>query len=226
MNLLKLYKFILLCSIFIVLLKTNMDTVDKKNSIKKQKTTDVHTVIRTRRSIRRFQPIEIPYDILKEIVYDGSLAPSAGNRQPWEFIVVTQKENRKIIFENIYWLKSAGKPSDDEQPQAYIIVLGNPEISKEYIYDCSAAIQNILLSAWGYGIGSCWIGSINREKIYTHFNIPRKLEIVAIIALGYPKEFPEVVIQSSVSTTVPYKRGNTLVVPKKSVEQILHIEKY
>ncbi len=219
MNLLRLINFGIV--LFLLHIVMNADNKDIKTH-----PTDIHTVIRTRRSIRRFSQEPVPLEILKQIVYDGSLAPSAGNKQPWEFIIVTQKDKRKIIFDNIYWLKAAGKPSEDEQPQAYIIVLGNPEISKEYIYDCSAAIQNILLSAWGYGIGSCWIGSINRDKIYTHFNIPKKLEIVAIIALGYPKEKPEIVEVTTPSAVVPYKRDGKLVVPKRKIEQILHLEKY
>ncbi|MCS7228001.1 MAG: nitroreductase family protein [Endomicrobia bacterium] len=222
MSLVKLFNFLFFLLIF-TLMATGKE--DKNTKKIKQNNVDVHTIIRTRRSIRRFKQEPIPFEILKQIVYDASLAPSAGNKQPWEFIIVTQKEKRKIIFENIFWLKSAGNPQEDEQPQAYIIVLGNPEISREYIYDCSAAIQNILLSAWGYGIGSCWIGSINREKIYNSFGIPKKLQIVAIVALGYPKETPEVVHSSTIAV-VPYKRNNTLVVPKRTIEQILHVEKY
>jgi len=187
---------------------------------------DVHTVIRTRRSIRRYKPIPIPMSILKQIVYDASLAPSAGNKQPWEFIIVTEEKNRKVIFDNIYWLASAGKPTEKQQPQAYIIVLGNPQISKEYIYDCSAAIQNILLSAWGYGIGSCWIGSINRKEIYKHFGIPESLKIVAIISLGYPDEEPEIETLKENKDIVPYKKDKKLIVPKRDLSTILHIEKY
>ncbi len=189
-----------------------------------QKIMDVHTAIRTRRSIRKFQPKPIPVEILKNIVQDGTLAPSAGNKQPWEFIIVTEEQQKNVVFENIYWLASAGKPDILHQPQAYIIVLGNPQISKEYIYDCSAAIENMLLSAWGYGIGSCWIGSINREKIYTNFNIPQTLKIVAIIALGYPDETPEILITEK--NFSPYKKNNKLIVPKRKLDTVVHFNKY
>jgi nitroreductase len=216
MNLAKFFKCLFFSTILIL-----------TNSVMNSETKDVHTIIRTRRSIRRYKPLPIPMDILKQIVSDATLAPSAGNKQPWEFIIVTEEKNRKIIFDNIYWLASAGKPLKDKQPQAYIIVLGNPQISKEYIYDCSTAIQNILLSAWGYGIGSCWISSINRKEIYKNFAIPQNLQIVAIISLGYPDEQPETeIIEKNNKNFTPYKKRDKLVVPKRNFSDILHIEKY
>jgi nitroreductase len=215
MNLAKFFKYLFFSTILIL-----------TNSVMNSETKDVHIIIRTRRSIRRYKPLPIPMDILKQIVSDATLAPSAGNNQPWEFIIVTEEINRKIIFDNIYWLTSAGKPPKDKQPQAYIIVLGNPQISKEYIYDCSAAIQNILLSTWGYGIGSHWIGSINRDEIYKNFGIPQNLKIVAIISLGYPDEEPEVEFVKDEKNLAPYKKQDKLVVPKRELSKILHIEKY
>ncbi len=214
MSLQKLFK--ILVSIILLLITIQMNAEIK----------DVHTIIRTRRSIRRYKQTPVPFEILKQIVYDATLAPSASNKQPWEFIIVTEEKNRKVIFDNIYWLTSAGKPPKENQPQAYIIVLGNPQISKEYIYDCSAAIQNILLSAWGYGIGSCWIGSINREEIYKNFAIPQHLKIVAIISLGYPDEQPEIEVSKDTKNLTPYKKQQKLVVPKRPLAEVLHIEKY
>lgn len=194
----------------------------------KEENKDVHTIIRTRRSIRRFKQTEIDLEILKQIVEDGSLAATASNKQPWEFIIVNDKKKKQLIFENIYWLPQAGKPPESQKPTAYIVVLGNPLISNCYIYDCSAAIQNILLSAWGYGIGSCWIGSMNKDELYKIFGIPKKLDIVAIIALGYPDERPSLkrIKKFSKKSLTPYRKNNTLIVPKYSVEEILHFNEY
>lgn len=220
MNLAKFYNFLVF--IFLGVTINLFPQMSTKQTIKN----DVHTIIRTRRSVRRFKQIPVPLEILKQIVYDATLAPSAGNKQPWEFIIVTDDKIRSIVFDNIFWLASAGKPPKEQQPQAYIIVLGNPQISKEYIYDCSAAIQNILLSAWGYGIGSCWIGSINREKIYESFKIPKYLKIVAIIALGYPDEQPQIEYVDKSTDVAPYKKNNTLIVPKRKVDDVIHLQKY
>ncbi|MCS7230940.1 MAG: nitroreductase family protein [Elusimicrobiota bacterium] len=205
--------FFSLCQIF---------SSQTKNKIK-----DIHTIIRTRRSIRKFKQIEIDIKLLRQIVSDGSLAPSAGNKQPWEFIVVTNKEKRKKVFENIYWLPQAGRPKLSQQPTAYIIVLGNPKVSESYLIDCAAACENILLSAWGYGIGSCWIGAINKNEIYKIFEIPKELEIVAVIALGYPDELPTLeYIKHNKSSPTPYKKDNILVIPKYHIDNILHIDRY
>lgn len=193
-----------------------------------RKDKDIHLIIRTRRSIRRFKQIEIDLELLKQIVQDGSYAATASNKQPWEFIIVNDKNKREQIFENIYWLAQAGKPKEQQKPTAYIIVLGNPQISECYIYDCSAAIQNILLSAWGYGVGSCWIGSINKDKLYEIFKIPKKLEIVAVVALGYPDENPSIekIKKLSKSPPTPYRKNKTLVVPKYQIDDILYINEY
>ncbi|MEN3013896.1 MAG: nitroreductase [Endomicrobiia bacterium] len=188
---------------------------------------DVHTVIRTRRSIRKFKQKEIDINLLIQIVKDGGLAPSGGNIQPWEFIIVNERHKRKFIFENIYWLSQAGKPEENQQPVAYIVVLGNPKMSKNYMYDCAAACQNMLLSAWGYGIGSCWIGSMNKENIYKILKIPKVLEIVAIIALGYPDEVPCFkYVKKDNKNYLPYREKNVLFVPKYQIDNILHLNEY
>ncbi len=82
------------------------------------------------------------------------------------------------------------------------------------------------MSAWGYGIGSCWIGDINREIIYKYFNIPHTLKIVAIVALGYHDEENTYKVKPSIKNLLPYKEGNKIIVPKRKLDNILHLENY
>ncbi len=161
----------------------NSPVTPKGEEIKK----DVHQIIRRRKSVRKFSEKPIPIGILEKIVEDGELAPSAGNTRPWDFVIVG-KGRLEEIFKRIKWLKG-NKPKKGEEPTAYIIILQDKKcLGWGGIASCAAAAENILLSATGYGIGSCWIGSVNeKEKLKEVFKAPENLEIFSVIALGYPK---------------------------------------
>lgn len=143
-----------------------------------------------RRSIRKFTDQKVPEDLIKIILSAGMAAPSAGNEQPWEFIVVDDKEKMiKITAVHSFaaMLKSASHT---------IITCANPVKFKypvEYwIQDCSAATQNMLLAAAGLGLGAVWLGTfpvIERiEGVRKIFSIPEEIIPVTMIALGYPAE--------------------------------------
>lgn len=148
---------------------------------------DAIHVLKTRRSIRHYSGKEIDIKILEKIIDCARLAPSANNIQPWEFVVVTQKEKlAKIANAATYgkFIKHAA---------ACIVVCGKKD-SKHLIEDCCAATQNILLAAWSLGIGSCWVAGWKRSynpEIMNLLGIPEEMEIVSILPLGYPAEKPE-----------------------------------
>lgn len=178
-------------------------------------------LIKTRRSVRSFKQEEISLDILKDIIDAARLAPSPHNLQPWEFIIVKEKENRDTVFKHISWLS---EPKKELRPTAYIMVLTEVKNLKNVSITASigASIQNILISAWYYGIGSCWIGSIKKkDELKKFFNIPESLSIFAIIALGYPADIPETIDSDSILK--PFIKDGKLIVPKKKLEKILHI---
>ncbi len=153
---------------------------------------DIYELIKKRRTIRRFTQKKIDRDLLIKFIEHASLAPSGMNIQPWEFIIIDEDEICDKIFPNTAWagyLEKEGPPPANEKPTAYIICLLNKNLkSPTLTHDISAAIENILLCATYEGIGSCWIGSINRERIREILNIPENYEIDSIIALGYPNQ--------------------------------------
>lgn len=187
---------------------------------------DCHSVIQTRRSIRRFTQDSIPLSILTKICDDARLAPSPGNCQPWEFIVVTDSNVAEEIFNHLEWLGEP--PTVNEKPTAYIVVLIPKDRQKDWsiIASFGACCQNILLSSWAQGIGSCWIGSIKEHnKLKKVLKIPKDLEIFSIIALGYPKEKPT--LEEFKDTTTPYRNSDgKIYIPKKALKQILHLNQY
>lgn len=183
-------------------------------------------MIRKRRTIRQFKAQEITRDILLNLVDIGRLAPSAANLQPLEFLIVDDPEIRKEVFPCLRWaayINPAGDPGPGQEPVAYIIILADTEIrEKGYEYDVGAAVENIILGAMSQGIGSCWLISINRERLKEILSIPDKYRVDSVIALGYPAESPVV---EDFSGSVKYWKdeAGTLHVPKRKLENVVHL---
>lgn len=185
----------------------------------------LYELILSRRSIRQFLPKAIPQDILRDIVNAARLAPSAANRQPLEFIVVDEKGLKKQIFPCLKWagyIAPEGNPKPGQEPQAYVVVCVNTEIrDKGYEWDSGAAIENLMLAALGKGIGSCWIISVDKDRVKTVLNIPGTRLIDSVIALGYPAESP--VIEDLTDSVKYWKDGeNRLHVPKRKLADVIH----
>jgi nitroreductase len=143
-------------------------------------------VILTRRSIRRYEDKEIPKDVLDQIVEAGRQSPSAVNKQPYRFVVVTRseiKKEMKAIFSRFL-----------EKAPVVIVGCANTKsrlTGKWAVVDTTIALQNMVVAAWSLGIGSCWIGSFNEQKTKQTLKIPENWKVVALIALGYPAETPK-----------------------------------
>ena len=143
-------------------------------------------VILNRRSIRRYENKEIPKDVLDKIVEAGRQAPSAANRQPYHFVIVTDSEIKKELKGRFSrFLKDA---------PVVIVGCANPKAlltGKWATVDTTIALENMALAAWSLGIGSCWIGSFNEEKTKELLKIPEDWKVVALVTFGYPAEQPK-----------------------------------
>ncbi|MDH7517585.1 MAG: nitroreductase family protein [Candidatus Thermoplasmatota archaeon] len=189
---------------------------------------DVYDAIVSRRSIRRFQQKPIKIELLKKFVNAARLAPSAANLQPLEYFIVTDKELCSKIFETIGWvayITPKWTPSLEERPTAYIIILVKDLNNKYYERDVGLASENIVLAAEGEGIGSCILCNIDRDKIRDILKIPDDLHIDSLISLGYKAEQPVV---EDLKDSVKYWRdkNGVLHVPKRRLEDIIHINKF
>ncbi|MFX1313968.1 MAG: nitroreductase family protein, partial [Promethearchaeota archaeon] len=150
-------------------------------------------LIYKRRTIRRFKQDPISLDILKKLVDFARIAPMANNVQALEFIIIENDEMRQKLFPLVNWASSLPKdqrtPESGREPTAYIIILVNTQIKKSFVdFDVGAAVENILLGAVNYGIGTCWMANINARKIRELFQIPEYYDIKQVISLGYPDE--------------------------------------
>ena len=187
---------------------------------------NVYEAILNRRTIRRFdEKKEIPLELLERMVNAARVAPSASNLQPWDFIVVNEKELCDKIFPHLRWagyIAPEGDPPQGMRPAAYIVLVANPGINKNWQHDFGAAAENIMLCAVEMGIGSCWLGSINRKKIKEILNIPDDREVDTLIALGYPKE--KSIVEEEKGSIKYWKDENKVMhVPKRALSEIMHV---
>ena len=163
---------------------------------------DLLSLIRRRRSIRRFQRRPLPKEILERLIEAARWAPSASNVQPWQFIVVTDEEVRRAVGREARFLFV--KSYHVAEAPAIIVICGDPR-SPFYLHDCCIAGTHILLEAAALGLGTCWIGLFKEERIKEILRIPERWKVVALIAVGYPAEEP----------TPP---------PRLKLEEVLHWE--
>ena len=186
---------------------------------------NIYELIIKRRSIRKFKQEKISDKDLIRFVNAARVAPSMANFQPLEYIIVPKNLNE--IFQCTKWAKylKNGTPKTNERPLAYIVILSNENITKNEGYDVGLAIANIIYTALEKGIGSCIIGSLDREKLVRILNIPENYQIKLIIALGYPnQEAKECKIKDGVKYWLNDK--NVMCVPKRDLDKIMHKETF
>ena len=178
------------------------------------------------RSYRRFyQEVDIKLETLKEFVELARLSASAANMQPLKYILSCHAGKNSLIFSHLAWaryLTDWSGPCEGERPSAYIIILGDTEISRSFGCDHGIAAQSILLGAIEKGLGGCMIASIQKEGLRKVLEIPPQYEILLVLALGKPKE--TVVIETvGPSGGIKYWRDSEAVhhVPKRLLDDII-----
>ncbi len=156
---------------------------------------DVLEALLRRRSVRRFKDKELTKEEIAELLKAARWTPSAGNRQPWEIVVVRDRELREELADIALeqrWMASA--------PVIFVVLLNEEMAESKYgkrglelygIQATGALIENILLRATEMGLGTCWVGSFDEDRVEdvmrTH---EEKVKPVAMVAVGYPKEIP------------------------------------
>lgn len=143
--------------------------------------------ILTRRSVRRYTSEPVTPEEQENILKAAMYAPSANNQQPWQFIVIDEREKLNHLTELHPYAKSLL-----EAPLA-VLVCGDMNVtrSKDYwVQDCSAATQNLMLAAHGLGLGTVWLGVYPREARYKaiqeYLGLPETVIPFALIAVGHP----------------------------------------
>jgi nitroreductase len=143
----------------------------------------------SRRSIRKYLPKPVTRDMIEKILKAGMNAPSAGDEQPWHFVIIDKHD----LLQNISEIHPYAKMLKDAP--AAVLVCGDHSVLKFndlWVQDCSAASENMLLAAHDLGLGAVWIGVYPAENLVREvrsiLNIPQHIVPFSIIGMGYPAE--------------------------------------
>jgi nitroreductase len=183
-------------------------------------------IVRKNRSYRKFyQDVSIKIETLRELVDLARLSASALNMQPLKYVLSCEPKKNALIFPNLGWagyLKDWPGPEEGERPSAYIIMLGDTEISRSFGCDHGIAAQSILLGATEKGLGGCMIATVKRQELSQALGIEPRYEILLVIALGKPKE-TVIIDKVGPDGDVKYWRDSQGVhhVPKRALDDII-----
>jgi nitroreductase len=161
---------------------------------------EVFDAIQKRRSIRKYKRKELPEELLEKLLEAARLAPTGMNRQPWELVVVKSQATKDRLVPVCRDQKFISDCS------VFIAGVDVPE-EKWHRVDIAIAMEHIVLEAVELGLGTCWIGAFQPDKVKEMLGIPRDRDVVACMVVGYPDESP------------PPK-------PKKPLSQLVKREKY
>ena len=182
--------------------------------------------IKSRRSIRRFKQKPVPESLLKELVSVATLAPSGGNAQPLRYAIVLKPELVKSVFELTAWAANV-RPNRTpvwgvSAPGAFIAVcVASGVENNPLLYaDAGAAIQNMLLRSVDLGLGSCWLGAFDKNKVSEVIDL-EDLACAYLVAIGYPDEAPQLeIVKEGASVKYHLDAKDVLHVPKYDPDTI------
>ncbi len=183
-------------------------------------------LIRKNRSYRRFQQdVPLRVETLRALVNLARLSASGANLQPLKYILSCDPAMNARIFPHTRWagyLKDWDGPAEGERPAAYIIILGDTEIRRSFGCDHGIAAQSIMLGAAERGFGGCMLGAIDREELRQTLDVPKRYEILLVLALGKPAE-TVVLEEADAESGIEYYRDENDVhhVPKRSLEELI-----
>ena len=159
-------------------------------------------IIMDRHSVRKYRAEKPPKEILKRILEAGRYAPSAANKQPWHFIVITDSEIKEKL--------SKGRWNSFIKDSAFTIVgcayEGNIFSRRWSTIDTTIALQNMVIAACSLGIGSCWVGDFEEAEVRRMLHVPRRWRIISLISFGYPDETPKITPRRSLKKIVSHNQ--------------------
>jgi nitroreductase len=175
-------------------------------------------VINNRRSVRGYNDKTVEVEKLEQVLECARWAPSWANKQCWSFIVIKDRDTIEAISKSALvnkWLSKA--PS-------IIVACADPNLSGShnnmdyFLVDVSIAMEHLVLAAANLGLGTCWIGAFDENKVKKILNIPGNIRVVALTPIGYPAEKPNFREKMTQKIVKSSKR--------KPLDEIVHHEKW
>ena len=150
-----------------------------------------YEAIKARRTIRKFQQKPVSHDLLVHLADCGRMSASAANLQPIKYALINNPELTSKIFPLTKWagyLKD-GTPKENEQPPAYIAIIGDKDINKNALEnEAGLVMSTIMIAATEQNLGTCCLGAICRDEINRLLSLPENLHTLYLIAVGYPMQ--------------------------------------
>jgi len=182
---------------------------------------DLMKALMSRRTVRRWKGEPPSEDAMKEVVRAGMFAASAGNGQPWRFVIVLDAAKVEKVTDALGWL--GGEPGSGERPRAHVVILTPEGASWAAQADAAAAAQNMQLAAVALGLGSCWFGSIKRAAVAELLSVPDSWHIFSIVSFGEPAEEP---VLEAGSGRPSRDEAGVIHVPKKPLDEVCSVDKF
>lgn len=155
---------------------------------------DIFEAITGRRSIRKYKDEQVPQEQIRQLLDLARLAPSWKNQQCWRFLVLTDPARRASLLD-AFPDDNPGKKALRTAP-CVIVVCADPSESgvengmEYYLADTAIAFDHLCLAAHGMGLGTCWMGWYDEERVKAALGIPAPIRVVGITPLGYPDQAP------------------------------------
>ena len=155
-------------------------------------------VLKKRRSIRKYKGTPVPREKILKMLEAARIAPSAGHRQPWHFIVVEDKAT----------IKKLAKSEWAAEAPAMIVGLADQAASPSWwANDLGIALEHIVLAATDLGLGTCWMGQTGRQELVKGLlDVPDGFNVVAVIPIGVPDEAPAPKERKSLDAIVSWEK--------------------
>ena len=166
---------------------------------------DIIDIIKSRRSVRKFTTDPVPEDLIEKILEAGRWAPSGLNNQPWRFAVITAADLKQEISKLTNYAKVV------LAAQVLIAVFLDTETSyhrEKDIQGIGACLENMLLEAHSLGLGAVWLGEIikSSEQIKSLLDVGKKLDLMAVVALGHPDEKPRQIQRKDLKDLIIFRK--------------------
>jgi len=170
---------------------------------------DVFEAIKSRRSVRAFTNEPVSEEKVMKLIDAARWAPSAGNIQPWEFVVVREPEIKRGLS-----AAALDQTFIEEAPVVIVVCANQLRSSRGYgsrgfnlycLQDTAAATQNMLLAAHSLGLATCWVGAFQEEEARKVLHVPSGVRPIAIIPVGHPAEKPEAPDKRPLSEIIHHK---------------------
>lgn len=170
---------------------------------------DVFEAIKRRRSVRAYTREEVSEKEVKKLIEAARWAPSAGNIQPWEFVIITKAETKRRLAD-----AALHQTFIEEAPVVIVVCANVAQSSWGYgsrganlycLQDTAAAIENMLLAATALGLATCWVGAFHEDEAAEVINTPREVRPVAIVPVGRGAEKPGAPRKRSLREIVHYE---------------------